>query len=66
MCYRAPVRQLDIHSIKLRSLIWATGYRYDFSWIDLPVLDARAPQYTTGESPLFLEFTSWVCRGSPR
>ncbi len=40
-CVTAPVRQLDIHSIKLRSLIWATGYRYDFSWIDLPVLDAR-------------------------
>jgi putative flavoprotein involved in K+ transport len=22
------------------ALIWATGYRCDFSWIDLPVLDA--------------------------
>ena len=40
-CVTAPVRLLDIHSISLRSLIWATGYTYDFSWIDLPVLDVR-------------------------
>ena len=36
-----PILQLDIHDAGLGSLIWATGYAFDFSWIDLPVLNAK-------------------------
>jgi putative flavoprotein involved in K+ transport len=36
---KAPVPELDIHISRIRSVIWATGYRYDFRWIDCPVLD---------------------------
>jgi putative flavoprotein involved in K+ transport len=48
-----PVRQLDKNSIGLGALIWATGYRFDFSWIDLPLLDADgAPIHDKGVAPL--------------
>ena len=48
-----PVRQLDKNSIGLGALIWATGYRFDFSWIDLPLLDAGgAPVHDKGVAPL--------------
>ena len=35
-----PIRELDIHAAGLGSLIWATGYAFDFGWIKLPVLNA--------------------------
>jgi putative flavoprotein involved in K+ transport len=40
-CLVEPVRELNMNSIGLGSMIWATGYKFDFSWIDLPVLDAK-------------------------
>ena len=52
-CVTEPVRQLDKNSTNLGSLIWATGYTFDFSWIDLPVLDAGgAPIHNNGVAPL--------------
>lgn len=52
-CVLTPVRQLDIKSANIGSLIWATGYTYDFSWVDLPVLDATgAPMHEAGVAPL--------------
>lgn len=30
---------LDLHSGEVRSVIWATGFRPDLSWVDLPVFD---------------------------
>jgi putative flavoprotein involved in K+ transport len=52
-CLADPVRELDKNCIGLGSLIWATGYTFDFSWIDLPVLDARgAPIHDKGVGPL--------------
>jgi putative flavoprotein involved in K+ transport len=48
-CLVEPVRKLNSNSIGLGSLIWATGYKFDFSWIDLPVLDAKgAPIHSNG------------------
>ena len=38
-CVIEPLRQLDHGVIGLGSVIWATGYTFDFGWIDLPVLD---------------------------
>jgi putative flavoprotein involved in K+ transport len=34
------IRDLDIRSAQITSVIWATGYRYDFGWVKCPVLDA--------------------------
>jgi putative flavoprotein involved in K+ transport len=37
--YPEPVgiETLDLRAAGIGSVIWATGYRYDFGWIDLPV-----------------------------
>jgi putative flavoprotein involved in K+ transport len=52
-CVTEPVRRLDMNSADLGSIIWATGYVYDYSWIDLPVLDASgAPIHERGVAPL--------------
>ncbi len=52
-CIAAPVRQLDIRDAGLRSIIWATGYTFDFGWIDLPVFDANGvPTHEHGVSPV--------------
>ena len=33
------VAELDLAAEGIGSVIWTTGYRSDFSWIDLPILD---------------------------
>lgn len=33
-------RQVDLDRMGIRSVIWATGYRRDYSWIHAPVFDA--------------------------
>src|SRR5262249_9110957 len=32
---------LDLHDSKIRTVVWATGYRPDYSWLDVPVLDRK-------------------------
>jgi putative flavoprotein involved in K+ transport len=36
-----PLQRLNLRAAGINSVIWATGYGFDFSWIDVPVLDAR-------------------------
>jgi len=39
---RAPARpslSLDLRSGEIRSIVWATGFRPDYRWLDVPVLD---------------------------
>src|SRR6056297_3537463 len=31
--------ELDLEAAGIGSVVWATGYAWDFSWLDLPVLD---------------------------
>ncbi|WP_081682658.1 NAD(P)-binding domain-containing protein [Marmoricola sp. URHB0036] len=33
--------QLDLNSGEISSVLWATGYRPDYSWLEVPVLDAK-------------------------
>jgi putative flavoprotein involved in K+ transport len=33
--------ELDLRRAGITSILWATGYDFDFGWIDLPVFDAR-------------------------
>jgi putative flavoprotein involved in K+ transport len=33
--------QLDLGSGEIRSIVWATGFRPDYGWLDVPVLDAK-------------------------
>jgi putative flavoprotein involved in K+ transport len=37
----APRLDLDMSSGEIGSVLWATGYRPDFSWLDLPVFDRK-------------------------
>ncbi len=35
-----PIAELDLAASGIRAVIWATGFRYNFDWIKLPVLGA--------------------------
>jgi putative flavoprotein involved in K+ transport len=37
----APPLSIDLAIGKIRTIIWATGFRPDYSWLDLPVLDRK-------------------------
>jgi putative flavoprotein involved in K+ transport len=37
----APPLGLDLTSGEIKTILWATGYRPDYSWLDVPVLDAK-------------------------
>ena len=36
-----PPLSLDLRSGEIRTILWATGFRADFSWLEVPVLDRR-------------------------
>jgi putative flavoprotein involved in K+ transport len=38
----APCLNLDLCSGEIRTIIWATGFRPDYSWLHVPVLDRKA------------------------
>jgi putative flavoprotein involved in K+ transport len=38
---RTPVSELELAASGISSVIWATGYRPDHRWVDLPVFDHR-------------------------
>jgi putative flavoprotein involved in K+ transport len=35
----SPIASLDLHAAGITSVVWATGYRRRYDWIDLPILD---------------------------
>jgi len=37
----APPLGLDLAGGKIKTIIWATGYRPDYSWLEVPVLDRK-------------------------
>lgn len=38
--YEAPIiTELDLASAGVSTIIWATGYSFDFSWVKFPVFD---------------------------
>jgi putative flavoprotein involved in K+ transport len=38
---RLPRWQLDLRSGEIQTILWATGFRPDYRWLDVPVLDAK-------------------------
>jgi putative flavoprotein involved in K+ transport len=49
----SPLRQLNLREAKVSTIIWATGFTGDLSWIHLPVLDAEGkPIHERGISPV--------------
>ena len=48
-CLIEPLRVLNFRTAGIRSVVWATGYGFDFGWIKIPVLDSRgAPVHHRG------------------
>jgi len=37
----SPPLQLDLGSGEIRSIVWATGFRPDYGWLDVPVVDSK-------------------------
>jgi putative flavoprotein involved in K+ transport len=37
----SPPLTLDLDKEGIRTILWATGFRPDFSWLDVPVLDSK-------------------------
>jgi putative flavoprotein involved in K+ transport len=37
----SPPLGIDLASGKIRTIVWAAGYRPDYSWLELPVLDRK-------------------------
>jgi putative flavoprotein involved in K+ transport len=33
--------RMDLHDSRIRTVIWATGYRPDYSWLEVPVIDRK-------------------------
>jgi putative flavoprotein involved in K+ transport len=49
----SSLRRLNLREAKVSTVIWATGFTADFSWIHLPVLDAEGlPIHQRGISPV--------------
>ena len=40
--------QLDLGSGEIRSIVWATGFRPDYGWLDVPVVDAKGHLHHEG------------------
>ena len=38
---KSPRWQLDLRSGEIQTIVWATGFRPDYEWLDVPVLDAK-------------------------
>jgi putative flavoprotein involved in K+ transport len=37
----SPRLQLDLASGEIRTVVWATGFRPDYRWLEVPVVDAK-------------------------
>lgn len=63
---RELIRELDLSEAGVTSIIWATGYGVDFSWIDIPVFDASGkPRHqggTTEVEGLYFLGLEWLSK----
>ena len=66
VCLIDPVLRLDISAAGIAAVIWATGYGFDFGWIDLPVLNPRGePDHLkgiTGVPGLYFLGLQWLAK----
>ncbi len=52
-CVKNPVLQLDVKASGITSIIWATGFSQDFSWVKLNAFDERGnPKHERGVAPV--------------
>ncbi|WP_286974481.1 NAD(P)/FAD-dependent oxidoreductase [Pseudomonas sp.] len=65
-CITNPLRELDLAEANVTSVIWATGYSVDFSWLQVNAFDANGkPQHQRGvssESGVYFVGLPWLSR----
>lgn len=65
-CVTNPVLELDLAAADVSSIIWATGYGYDFGWLQVDAFDAEGkPRHSRGvsdESGLYFLGLPWLAR----
>ena len=65
-CLTHPIRALDLRQADITSIIWATGYSVDYSWLPPDVLDQHGlPKQTRGvgsEPGIFFLGLPWQTR----
>jgi putative flavoprotein involved in K+ transport len=50
-CVTNPILELDLAAAGVTSIVWATGYAVDFSWLQVGAFDAKGkPQHQRGVS----------------
>ncbi len=65
-CITDPLRELDLTAAGVRSIIWATGYSQDYSWLQVDAFDATGkPIHQRGvsrEQGLYFVGLPWLSR----
>ncbi|WP_300063570.1 NAD(P)/FAD-dependent oxidoreductase [uncultured Roseobacter sp.] len=65
-CVTDPVRSLDLRAQGIGTIIWATGFRFDYGWLKADALDDTGrPRHQRGVSPvpgLFFVGLPWQTR----
>lgn len=50
-CLSDPLRELDLHAAGVTSIVWATGFAFDFGWLEVGAFDERGkPLHQRGVS----------------
>jgi len=68
-CVTSPTLALDLNEAGVSTIIWATGFRLDFGWIDIDLFEPDGrPRHKEGVSEvpgLYFVGLPWLsCRGS--
>jgi putative flavoprotein involved in K+ transport len=62
------INQLNFRSADITTIIWATGYGLDFSWIKIPIFDDHGfPQHyrgVTAQAGLYFLGLPWLYRAT--
>ena len=65
-CISDPVLELNLQQANITSIIWATGYANDFSWLNVDVFDHEGkPKHLRGvsdESGIYFLGLPWLSR----
>jgi len=65
-CVRDPILSLDLAEAGVSTILWATGYAYDFAWLDVDAFDAAGkPLHARGvseEAGLYFLGLPWLSR----
>ena len=65
-CVKNPIQQLDLAAAGITSIIWATGFAVDYSWLQVDAFDAAGkPQHQRGvssESGIYFLGLPWQSR----